>query len=148
MLSGPSTLVAETKSLTRDNLGEEGPILAQSLKEVSPWWSGRQRGRRQLSSGNSRQEVGLLSIPKARLQWSASCSEVQSPKDTRVFQISTISWRPSVCGVSQGFSEGRCPYHCSNCSETLLLWFSLSVARIEENLLHHLQDVREIFAIG
>lgn len=36
MLSSPSTLVVETKSLTRDNLGEEGPILAQSLKEVSP----------------------------------------------------------------------------------------------------------------
>lgn len=36
MLSGPSILVAETKSLTRDNLEEEGPILAQSLKEVSP----------------------------------------------------------------------------------------------------------------
>lgn len=35
MLRRLSVLVAETKSLTRNNLGEEGPVLTHSLKEDS-----------------------------------------------------------------------------------------------------------------
>lgn len=90
-----------TKYLTRNNLREQGFILAHSSKWSSPSWPGRHGSMRQLiilQPGNGEQtgnRAGLWKL-KVWLLQPTSSGEVPPPKDSTTFKNATTSGSPSL----------------------------------------------------
>lgn len=90
-----------TKYLTRNNLRDQGFILARSSKWCSPSWPGRHGSMRQLiilQTGDREKTGNRLGLWKFKVwpQQPTSSGKAPSPKDSTTFKNATASGSPSA----------------------------------------------------